>query len=265
MILYVNGCSWSSMSNQDCTDKVYGDYLAEKIGAQLINHAIPGSCNSQIIRSTVRNLQEIIPTQKEIICVLNISLLPRYDLWDTNSKLRNSKPSSHGYGRSHDLVVNKLNKANDGEYVSYMSDEPWTATLMDKFPEYALQLKSEVVNYNYEQRWYELYYQLFMLIAYFKQNNIKYLIFAGADLITFDGPLDYSLGWISAFRDPIIADPAVLNFGTINFCDWAASNGFENFDKHMYGPDQFGHPCTKAHDAWADFLYNKLTELYGPL
>jgi hypothetical protein len=253
------------MSNQDCTDKVYGDYLAEKIGAQLINHAIPGSCNSQIIRSTVRNLQEIIPTKQEILCVLNISVLSRYDLWDTNSKLRDSTPSSgHSYDNSHSIVVDKLKKINDGEYVSYMADEPWTATQFDKFPEYALQLKSEVLNYNYEQRWYDLYYQLYMLIMYFKQNNIKYLIFAATDLLKFDGPLDHSLGWISAFRDSIVADPAVLNFDTINFCDWATSKGFEYFDKHKYG-ETAGHPCTKAHDAWADFLYNKLTELYGPL
>lgn len=268
MILYVNGCSWSIWADPTCTDKSYGNYLSEKLTVPLINHAVNGASNNKIFRSTVRNLQKIIKTEKDIICVLNISTLFRIDLWDSEHKIRQTvikgdNPKVAQFMRS------QLQSANDGECISCTCADTYMHSVIDQFPEYALQFKSFVTNYNYEQAYYDLYYQLFMLVTYLKQNNIKYLIFAGAQLHEHDGSLDHHLDWISTFRDPIINDPAILDFEKINFCHWAYDNGHKTFDGHLWRLDPtgrpYGHPDTKAHAAWADFLYNKLTELYGPL
>lgn len=264
MILYVNGCSWSSLSNATLTGKTYGDYLAEKLKATVINHASPGASNSKIFRSTVRNLQELIKTKKDIICVLNVSVLRRADLWDTERKLRTAMKKQPGLEPK---VVELLDNVNDGEYVSFSHHR--SLDLINQFADYSAALQSYVLNCQYEQAVYDLYYELFMLITYFKQHNIKYLIFSGTTMDKELESLDYTLEWISEFRNPVINDPAVLDFDKINFCHWAYDNGYEFFDENKWPTDHtgrpYGHPDTKAHDAWADFLYNKLNELYGPL
>lgn len=263
MILYVNGCSWSCQSNETLTDKVYGDYLAEKLNIPLINHSALAASNDRIIRSTVRNLQKILKTEKDIICVLNLTTLTRVDLWGNDNKLQSNKsPITKEF-------FDRYKKANDGDYISFNISSEVMHKSTESIPEFDIQIKSFLANYHYEKEWYELYYRLFMLITYFKQNNIKYLIFAGAPLSESASVLDPNLEWISVFRDPIINDPAILNFDDINFRHWAHDNGYKSFDGHIWPMDPtgrpYGHPGPAAHAAWADFLYNKLTELYGPL
>ena len=52
MIVYVNGCSYATVSD----GKRYSEFLAESLGATAVNAAVSGSCNNRILRSSQRDL-----------------------------------------------------------------------------------------------------------------------------------------------------------------------------------------------------------------
>lgn len=253
MILYVNGCSWGSLSNETADGKVYGDFLSEKLNCQSINHSMPASCNDRIIRSTIRNLEKLKASDQDIVCVINLSTLARSELWDAECKIKQNLKLEKSPVLQ--LIVDRLDKSNDGDFINYIINEPLSSHLTDQVPEYALHVKSTVLNFHPEKEFYNLYYRLFMLICYLKQNKIKYLIFAGSSF--WESISDSDLDWITTFKNPVMSDHAVLDFETLNFCKWAKDNNLKFFDEV--------HPGEAAHAAWADLLYNKLTKLYGPL
>ena len=56
MIIYSNSCSFGALNN---SYPVYSEIIAKTLNAQLVNKGKPGSCNRRIIRTTLRDLNEI--------------------------------------------------------------------------------------------------------------------------------------------------------------------------------------------------------------
>lgn len=259
MILYINGCSWSCKSSEMMTTKVYGDFLAEKLNAELINHSVPASCNDRIFRSTFRNIADL-KDQEEVVCILNISQIYRSEIWldSTQQQILAEVTPTGLRTAATNKILNTYQKTNDGDYASFIFNHPG---IVSYHPLYKQLEKNAIVFNHYEREYYELFYKLTMLTSYFKQHNIKYLIFAGTNLLDYD--LLEDLPWISAVKKGAISDPAILNFEKENFCQWAYYNGYRNYELVVDPVNPWtGHPDEHAHAAWADFLYNKLKDLY---
>lgn len=260
MILYINGCSWSCQSTHEMETPVYGDFLAKKLGATLINHSLPGACNERIFRSSVRNLQILRETEKDIICVINITQITRSELWldpDRRSELESIVMSQMTPTQL--KIVQRYIDSNDGDYHSYLYGED---TVHRNIPGFNGLEKYTVLFDHYEKSYYNLLYQLLMFTSYCKLNGIKYLLFAGTNMIRYD-ILDKNLRWLTSFSKDLDNDPAILKFEEINFCQWAYYNGYRNYESIIDPVNPWtGHPDERAHAAWADFLYNKLNELY---
>ena len=101
MILYVNGDSYSAVSN----GKRYSDFLGESLGRKVINNAIPGSCNDRIFRTSLRDLIQLKLQYSDVIAVISLSFPIRTELWDQH--IKNNKFSNDGEFTSIQPVTSK--------------------------------------------------------------------------------------------------------------------------------------------------------------
>lgn len=253
MLLYVNGCSWSSSSSPTMTTKVYADYLAEKLNCQFINHSIPASSNSRIIRSSVRNLNSLKKTNNDIICVINVTQPFRSEIWLNDRQMSLVENKSH-LTEFDQKILQKYQLVDDGKYKSFIfGDELLPLRNLKFFNDF------EKHNLNFldiEKAYYQLFCDLLLFISYCQNNHIKYLIFAGSQLIDFS-LLDKNLSYIKDIYQDIINDPMIIDFEKTNFCLWTLTNGYNFFEKYVEDYT-VAHPDEEAHKAWAEFLYTKL-------
>jgi hypothetical protein len=66
--VYTNGCSFTNdWYRRDRNEIVYGDIIAQRLGATFQNSGKPNSCNNRIIRSTVRDSIDFPPNTLALI------------------------------------------------------------------------------------------------------------------------------------------------------------------------------------------------------
>ena len=259
MLLYVNGCSWSSSSSPTMTTKVYADFLSEKLKCKSINHSIPASSNKRIIRSTVRNLLSLKQNYKNIICVVNITQPYRYEVWLNESHLdilrKKTQLNDFDY-----KILEKYRNADDGMFKSFIfGDKLLPLRVLPHFND----LENNVLHFlDDETVYYQLFVDILLFTNFCKVNDIKYLIFAGTKLAYYDS-IDKEFSYIKDFYRQVINDPAVLDFESLNFCGWTKSNGYNFFEKENEIENfTTGHPDQQAHEIWSEILYQKLKSLY---
>lgn len=268
MILYINGCSWSSMSDHDMNNKVYGDYLSEKNNWQLINHAAPGSCNNRIIRSSIYNIQRLLLTQNsaDIICILNMTMPARGEVWLDDAGLNLLFDYAKNKLKNDRLVriMERVKLADDGYYLS------WTPAsahifhdLFEWFPGY---YKHNLLLESSEEKFlYDLFSDLLMFTSYMKSRKIKYLIFFAHSISKKSKAVINHSDCFNPMYKEICSDNAILNLDDEVFLTWARANNykfFEDDNKFQLFTNAPGHPDTVAHAAWAEYLDNKLKSLY---
>jgi hypothetical protein len=253
------------------TDKVYGDYIAEKKNWQLINHSIPASCNRRIIRSTIKNIEKLLLTNKpeDITCIIQLTNQIRGEVWvDGNragymnaekDKYFNDSPKTQVMN-----IFNKYNEVNDGDYFSWSSYN--NTFFLPSIPHFNDHHKYSIeFNDNQEQFFYDLFADSIMLESYLSQNNIKHLIFYAS--IPTD-PLNIIVGleWLEVVYKKLSNCPTIMNMrennGSEIFLNWAWETNQCIFDRDEYD-GHFGHPDTVAHELWADVLLTKLKNLYA--
>lgn len=93
--LYVNGDSYSVVS----TGRRYADFLSEYLECPVQNSAIPGSCNSRILRTSFRDLLKIRKKYDDVVAVISLSYTIRSEVWDES-------------------LIGKNRFINDGEFTS---------------------------------------------------------------------------------------------------------------------------------------------------
>jgi hypothetical protein len=265
MILYVNGCSWSSLSNEDMTDKVYGDYIAEKMNWELINHSVPGASNSRIFRSSLRNVQKLLKNNSpsDILCILNVTNACRGDVWLDFDDIKNVETFVESTNNPLILKsINKYKESSDGDYTSWNGADPMISDILGWFSGYhRYALKMEMSD---EKYLYDAFYNILSFTSFLKERNVKYLIFF-ANTPDNVPELISGVEWLSDLYDEIKKDPSILSITSDEvFTEWAIKNNVGMFDKPFSDSMSVAlHPNTLGHKLWADVLLNKLKELYA--
>lgn len=235
MIIYSNSDSFGVVS----TGKVYSEFIAEHLNARLINRGLPGSCNTRIFRTTVRDLLELKQqTDEEIVVLISYAGLFRNESW------HNDREPVDNDGHFYSFQI--------GDYKKNIFDF-WS----DEIQNYA---KSWFSQFTEEAEVTNLLCELILLTGFLRDNKIKYLIWSGPQTECIH-PVDSDAPFISEFYKKITSDPRVfLPYDQISFCTWCTSRGYVPMDFAKFG--KYGHHGEEAHKAFAEHLLkNYLNEI----
>ena len=239
MILYSNSCSFGAPTK---SHPVYSEIIAKTLKAQLINKAIPGSCNRRIIRTTLRDVNEIAD---DVLVLIGLTFISRSEIW------RPDLPAVD----------------NDGHFYQIRPTQnvSWTNGLMDSIvpnihekvdPVVSEYYKEWIIHYNRESQMTELCTDLFMLIGWLRSKGIKYKIFSNVDKLEGSEYVGYNSPFISSLQDTILKDEGVIDPWKFSFGTFAREQGLQPKDEHLYGIH--GHPGARAHELFAKYLLETL-------
>jgi hypothetical protein len=239
MLIYVNGCSYATTSD----GKRYSDFLGEHFNCKSINASIPGSSNSRILRTSLRDLLELKKTNKDIVAVISLSFLIRSELWDQN----------HTY--------QQWRNSNDGDFFSmqWSNDKNWFNTarsnraseVSDSYKEFAINWLDW---YNVEAETTKLLQELILFSSWCELNNIRYVIFSGP----LQEPVDFNAPFINSFYLEVSKNKNIIDLFNQSFLEWCTQKGFTPIDEFQYNINGItkvaGHQGEAAHRAWAEYL-----------
>jgi len=158
-LLYSNGCSYTANLKLN-RDQRYPVLIGNALGWEVEDCAIPGSCNSRIIRCTIRDCINLLNTNKKIVALVQLTHVMRTEYAGTHTEFNSWK-----YGKNDLFESVRPNQSND--LPIYIQD--WcrlTFNVMDEKAETS-KLLSDIVG----------------LINFFKQHNIDYFVFSGPQMI----------------------------------------------------------------------------------
>jgi len=234
MIVYVNGDSYATVSD----GKLYSEFLSDYLNCKSINSAISGSCNSRILRTSLRDLLELKQTNNDIVAVISLTFPLRTELWDK------------------DITYNRF--VNDGEFVSVQTtgSKRW---FIDNDPVKPSRYQSYVSEwlrwYNIEAETVELLKEIILLTTWCKYYKIKYVIFSGV----LQEKVDLLSPFIKSLYSEVSKDPNVIDIFTESFTKWCVGRGhtpIDNFSQEIHGTTYIiGHHGESAHKDFAKFLF----------
>lgn len=232
-MIYVNGDSYPYVSD----GKRYSEFLGEYFACPVTNNSLPGSCNSRIFRTSLRDLLDLRQKHKNLRAVISLTFPMRTEVWDQ------------------DILDNRF--TNDGEFTSFQihTSKTWffdkTQSLDHKYNDYCKQ----VVNfYNVEAETVKILQNIILLSNWCETNNIDYVILSGAlqETIDFDAPFVYS------FYHAVKQNKQVIDIFTKSFTQWCIEKGFQPINEHsqeIHGSTyNIGHHGEQAHKAFANYL-----------
>lgn len=231
MILYSNSDSYGvfSQPGKDTPyGKVYGKFIADRLGSKFINRGRSGSSNNRILRTSTRDLTSLRKEnpQEKILALISLATTYRSETWTE----KNNYP-----------------KDQDGHFSSFLVDNHYGHS----FKEQGDFIKTWVTYYNNEAEQTNLLWQVIMFTNMLKSYNIEYLLWWGPIIGTVK-PINYTEPFIVDFYKEFKKDPNILSFENFGFCNWCLDQGFEPFDKKEYG--NFGHHGPEAQRAFAGHL-----------
>jgi len=250
-LIYCNGDSYSDENHHhSLVGKTYVNCVANQLGGFAINHAIGGSCNRRIIRTTVYDMLEqrkLNPEQK-IIALIGLSFELRSELWIDDvvaDKPEESCFRTHSFSSQANWRENLFN----GKDIS--SDNKYN--LNKKFFKQYSEGRAFFFS-PYAER-INLFCDLIMLRSLLDSLNINFLVFQApkAETLEHDHLLD-------TFKHQINTDDRFIDFEKFGFVSWCAEQKFAPLD--FFDRPQIAHYGTDAHRAFADqILLPKLKEL----
>ena len=231
MILYSNSDSYgvTSQHGEDTPyGNVYSKFIADRLGSKLINRGRNGSCNSRIMRTSVRDLirLRLENPNKKIQALISLATTYRNESW---------------------TVVNQHPEDQDGYFKSFQANSQF-GFWSDEQKDFA---KHWVAQYDDEAEQTNLLWQVLMFTNTMKSYNIDYLIWWGTKIGVVK-PINYDAPFSADFYQEFKKDKNILSFEDFGFCSWCLDQGFRPFDEKEYG--DHGHHSPDAHQAFADYL-----------
>lgn len=158
--IYANGCSFTADNYQLSNNQpVYVDVLAQKFNATSENHAIPGSCNRRIIRSTLRD-SYALPDDTLVIVQLT----------DMRRTERASVPTAD--------TIWKFSHQDYKESVKPNSNFSLTGAYNDSlYPENVKYSEMFLTYYNELAELTDLIADVLMLTAHLRSRRLNYFVF----------------------------------------------------------------------------------------
>lgn len=219
-MIYVNGDSHTAPYDNST---IWVDYLSDITKKSVVNHAMPGSNNDRIFRSSLDYLNN---NPCELV-ILGTSFITREEFWDDTTDFTHTiHPDEQKLGSK--FITSQF---KEDKYDLFRSRK-----LFD--------FHKPIVDY---------YFNLYLFSVFCKSKNIKYFIFSAAQNY-FNGEFwDPSfLTYLKnlTFYKEVIQDKNIWD--TQSFCLW-------NWKQARKLPGDTGHLIDdESHKMFAEFLYNEL-------
>ena len=184
MLLYSNGCSFTANFEVDRSMR-YPALIGKHFDWEVIDHALPQSCNSKIIRCTMRDCLQLLERNEKITALVQLTFLERFE-YAGDPEGANKWQYSFGMSKDEFEVI----KLND--------DNNWPKEIKD----YA---NSIFMHQRDNALCAQLFSNLVGLTSFFKTNDIEYRIFLGPDLIN-DPLINNPGGSSTGYKDIILQD-----------------------------------------------------------
>lgn len=245
-LIYANSCSFGAPGQHH---KIYPEYVSENFRTDLINKGVPGSCNRRIIRSSLRDLNEITG-KKNILVLLGLTFVSRTELWQPDLPAQDNDGHFHSITVDHDKIDWKKNGL-----VNTIVNDVWKLAR----PEIKNYYKNWLLHLSMESEVTNLLTDIIMFTGWCRAKNITYLIFANTDILPDDSKVGYDSPFISTLKETIIEDQNILDLWTFSFKDYALSNNFKPKDYYKFGDS--GHPGAGAHQLFGQLLINHINNM----
>jgi hypothetical protein len=154
--IFINGDSYSAAKQND---KVYADYLSDRLKIPVINLAKAGSNNDRITRSSIESINQLIPQYQNPLIIIGWSFIRRLEVWyygNSPAVLRRIPDSKH----SRFISLNHLVALNEAtiEQKCLINDN--------------LFIHKQLMNF---------YTNLYTFAHTLESKNLSYIFFSGAN------------------------------------------------------------------------------------
>ena len=243
-LVYSNSCSFGALRQGH---QLYSDVVSDHYASELINRGENGACNRRIIRTTLRDLNNLKESYDDILVLVGFTFLSRTELW------RPDLPANGNDGHFHSLNVNHPNKV---DWSNGLNDTivPDIHKLVD--PEVSEYYKQWLIHYNRESAMTDLLTDIVMLTGWLKHNNIKYLMFSNVDRFDGDDLIGYNSPFLDSLQSTIKQDLCIIDPWEFSFGTHALEKGYIPKDANIYG--KHGHPGEQAHIMFGNYLVEYL-------
>jgi hypothetical protein len=184
-ILYSNGCSFTDWRYIPREHR-YPVIIGERMNWSVHDRGLPGSCNSRIIRTTIRDCCSLLDKGEPIVALIQLSFLNRYEYAGTPTSDNRWKYENGDKFES--LTPGKL---YDGE-----------SELVQTW------FRANLLLHNDEAAYMQLFASIIGLVGFFRQHNIRYYVYMGPAQNNIFEPTD--------LYQYLKQDPGVLDLRTFN-------------------------------------------------
>ena len=184
-ILYSNGCSFTDWRFIPREHR-YPIIIGERLGWTVHDRGLPGSCNSRIIRTTIRDCCGLLDKREPIVALIQLTFLDRYE-YPGQATAENRWKYENG-----DL----FESVTPAQYQSEESEvvRSWA--------------RANLLLHNDEAAYLQLFASLIGLVGFFRQHNIRYYIY--------NGPAQNNIFEPTDLYQYLKRDPGVLDLETFN-------------------------------------------------
>lgn len=246
-IVYSNSCSFGD-PNQN--HKIYCDHVADNYSAKIINRGIQGSCNRRIIRSSIRDLNEL-DDKSDVLALIGLTFISRTELWqpwiDPVDNDGHFFPVMVDYSKIDwskngliDTIVPDIHKLADSRVHDYY--------------------KNWLLHYSPESAMTDLLTDVIMFCGWAESKNIKYRIFSNVDTLPGDDKVGYNSPFIQSLYKEVLNNKNIINPWTFSFASFALAHNLKPKDFNLY--KHHGHPGEEAHKLFGQYLINHLNTSY---
>jgi hypothetical protein len=197
---------------------------------EVVDKAIPGSCNSKIIRCAMRDCINLLSQNQPMVALIQLTHRERFEYAGTPDKNNYWK-----YGLSLDQTHCDPAVDDQFESIKPMDENSWPKEIVSYAKQYFTLQKISALNTN-------ILHSVIGLAAFFQTNNIKYFIYTGPSYNYKNHSNDMLA---NPFYQYLLKDPGVLDLYNFNMLDLTG---------------KLGHPDLDGMQAIADYFINQLDE-----
>jgi len=209
-ILYSNGCSYTG-NNWVERDQRYPKIIADHFKWNIQDSAIPGSCNRQIIRCSMRDVIELSCQNEPVVALIQLTHLFRFEYAGTK------------------VFDNQWKYANNDLFESVKpADESNWPTEIQTWAKHTILLQKPMAELE------KLFCSIVGIVGLFEQLGITYKIFSGPPLKTDVPMFDQSI-----FYDYLKSNSNVLDLMNFNMLGLTNSNKHPNVEGMQTIADYF--------------------------
>jgi hypothetical protein len=187
-ILYSNGCSFTDWRYIP-REQRYPIIIGERQGWSVHDRGLPGSCNSRIIRTTIRDCCALLPRQEPIVALIQLTFLDRYEYPGV-------------------ATADNRWKYENGDLFESVTPGQLQDSDLDVVNNW---IRSNLLLHNDAAAYLQLFASLIGLTGFFRQHNIRYYIY--------NGPAQNNIFEPTDLYQYLKQDPGVLDLQTFNMLD----------------------------------------------